>query len=193
MIALREDDDFKPVLLSYEDTLFITETERLKIRQLNMSDLDVLFKMMQKPEVMYAWEHSFNKRETREWLNQQLTRYQQDGYGYFAVLLKDSGKMIGQAGLLRSELDGESIVEVGYIFDDSAWGQGYAIEAAYACADLAFSRFGVGKLYATIRPENEASVKVAMKLGMKKTGSYVKIYQDKEMPHDIYVLESIKI
>jgi len=57
---------------------------------------------------------------------------------------------------------------------------------------LAFNRFDVEKLYATIRPENEASVKVATKLGMQKTGQYVKIYQDKEMPHDIYMLERTK-
>ena len=65
----------------------------------------------------------------------------------------------------------------------------YAIEAARACVDLAFKRFGVEKLYATIRPENEASVKVAVKLGMQKTGQYIKGYQGKDMPHDIYVLE----
>ena len=90
---------------------------------------------------------------------------------------------------MKSELGGENIIEVGYIFDDSIWGQGYAIEAARACADLAFNRFDINKLYATIRPENEASAKVAVKLGMKKTGSYVKIYRDKEMPHDIYMID----
>ena len=70
------------------------------------------------------------------------------------------------------------------------WEHGYAIEAARACVDLAFHRFGLDRLCATIRPENAASVRVAEKLGMWKIGEYVKIYQDKEMPHDIYVLEN---
>jgi len=151
--------------------------------------MDAIFSIMKKPGVMYAWEHGFCKKEARQWMNRQLTRYHKDGYGYFAIISKASGKLIGQAGLIRSELNGVDIVEIGYIFDDSVWGQGYAIEAARACVDLAIHRFGIGKLYATIRPENEASVKVAVKLGMKKTGQYTKIYQDKEMPHDIYVLE----
>ena len=176
-------------LPTYEDTLIIVETERLKIRQLNSIDMDAMFSMMKKPEVMYAWEHGFSRSETRKWLNRQYTRYHKDGYGYYAVISKESGRLIGQAGLITSELHDEPIVEIGYIFDDSVWGHGYAIEAARACVALAFNRFGIEKLYATIRPENEASVKVAVKLGMQKTGQYIKVYRDKEMPHDIYELE----
>jgi len=176
-------------LPAYEDTLIIAETERLKIRRFHRSDFDALFFIMKKTEVMYAWEHGFSRSETRKWLNRQLTRYHKDGYGYFAVIAKDSGKLIGQAGLINSELHDEPIVEIGYIFDDSVWGHGYALEAVRACTDLAITRFDIDKLYATIRPENEASVKVALKLGMQRIGQYIKTYQDKEMPHDIYMLE----
>ena len=179
------------VLPTYEDTLTIAETERLKLRRFYSSDLDALYSIMQKPEVMYAWEHGFNRKETRQWMNRQLTRYHKDGYGYYAAFLKDSDRLIGQAGLIKSELNGAEIIEIGYIFDDSVWGQGYAVEAARACVYLAFHRFGIEKLYATIRPENEASVKVAVKLGMKKVGQYIKTYRDKEMSHDIYLLENI--
>ena len=167
----------------------IIETSRLTIRHFLESDIDALYKIMKKPEVMYAWEHGFTEDEVQDWISYQQARYQKDGYGYFAVIAKESGVLIGQAGLLGNEIGGESIVEIGYIFDDAVWGQGYAIEASRACVDLAFQRFGIDKLYATIRPENEASAKVAVKLGMKKTGSYVKVYLDKEMPHDIYVVE----
>lgn len=71
------------------------------------------------------------------------------------------------------------------------WGQGYAIEASRACVDLAFQRFDIDKLYATIRPENVVSVNVAVKLRMRKVGDYVKTYRDKEMPHDIYTLDRV--
>ena len=177
---------------TFLDSLLVAETERLKIRQLYSKDLGPLLAIMKKPEVMYAWEAGFNKSETRKWLNRQLTRYHNDGYGYFAVILKDSGKLIGQAGFMKSEVNGENVVEIGYIFDNTAWGNGYAIEAARACVELAFREYGLDKLYATIRPENTASVRVAEKLGMRKTGQYVKTYQGKEMPHDIYILENMK-
>jgi len=171
------------------DTLLVAETERLRIRRFHESDLEALFEIMKKPEVMYAWEHGFTKEETCKWLYRWLKSYREDGYGYFAVALKDSGKLIGQAGLMNSEINSKSVVEIGYIFDVSVWGNGYAIEAVSACASLAFNSFNIEKLYATIRPENTASVNVALKLGMWKTGAYGKTYQNREMLHDIYELD----
>jgi len=90
IVAKYKTDGIK--LPTYEDTLIIAETERLKIRRLNRSDMDALFAIMKKPEVMYAWEHGFSRGETRKWLNRQLTLYHKDGYGYFAVISKESGK-----------------------------------------------------------------------------------------------------
>jgi RimJ/RimL family protein N-acetyltransferase len=177
-------------LPTFTDTLLVTETERLKIRRFYRADLDSLWVIMKKPEVMYAWESGFKKSETRKWLNHQFTRYHKDGYGYFAVTLKESGKLIGQAGLMKSEVNGETVVEIGYIFDDAVWGQGYAVEASRACVGLAFNQFGFNELYASIRPENTASVMLAEKLGMRKIGEYIKTYQDKEMLHDIYMLKN---
>ena len=174
---------------TFMDTLIVTETERLVIRRFHKTDLDSLWTIMKKPEVMYAWDEGFSRAETRKWLNRQYTRYHKEGYGYFAVILKDTGRLIGQAGLMNQDIDGASGVEIGYIFDDTAWGKGYAIEAARTCVGLAFDRFGIDKLYATIRPENIASVEVAEKLGMRRIGGYMKTYKGKEMPHDIYVLE----
>ena len=53
--------------------------------------MDALLAIMGKPEVMYAWEHGFAKKDVRKWINRQLTRYRKDGFGYFAVILKESG------------------------------------------------------------------------------------------------------
>ncbi|MDL2232166.1 GNAT family N-acetyltransferase [Ruminococcaceae bacterium OttesenSCG-928-L11] len=175
-------------LPTFMETLTVVETDRLIIRRLYKTDLAALWAFMKKPEVMYAWEHGFKRSAARKWLNRQYTRYHKDGFGYFAVTLKDSGRLIGQAGLMKSEVEGEAVTEIGYIFDNSVWGQGYAVEAARACVDLAFNRFGLDKLYATIRPENTTSVRLAEKLGMRKVGRYTKIYEGKEMSHDIYIL-----
>ncbi|GHU88215.1 hypothetical protein FACS1894202_03940 [Clostridia bacterium] len=188
-VAELKADGFElPTLI---ESLTVAETERLTIRQFDDSDFGALFAIMKKPEVMYAWEAGFHKHEVQKWLKNQYTRYQKDGYGYFAVTLKGSDKLIGQAGLMKSEINGEKVTEIGYIFDNKFRGQGYALEAAQACVGLAFGDYGLVKLYATIRPENAASVKLAEKLGMQKVGEYVKTYKDKEMPHVIYILHSI--
>lgn len=133
IVAELEEDGFE--LLSFADSLLVIETERLIIRRFYQHDLDALWAMMKKSEVMYAWEHGFKKKEVRQWLNQQYARYREDGHGYFAVTLKKSGKLIGQAGLMKSEIKGESIVEIGYIFNNTVWGRGYAIKAARTCVD----------------------------------------------------------
>jgi RimJ/RimL family protein N-acetyltransferase len=142
--------------------------------------------MMKKPEVMYAWEHGFNRGETRKWLNRQIERYMNDGFGYFAVTMNGSGKLIGQAGLLKGEIEGREVVELGYIFDDSVWGNGYALEAAGSCVRLAFERFGLDRLYATIVTGNAPSVKLAEKLGMNRIGEYMKNCGNEERLHAIY-------
>jgi RimJ/RimL family protein N-acetyltransferase len=83
-------------------SLVVFETKRLKIRKFVLSDLPTLHAIMKKEEVMSAWEHGFSNTETKQWLNKQLTRYRKDGYGYFAVILKETGTLIGQVGLLNT-------------------------------------------------------------------------------------------
>lgn len=168
---------------TYADSLILLETERLLLRKFDKDDLPALHTIMEKPEVMYAWEHGFTKNDIRKWLNRQLTRYHKDGFGYFAVILKENGYLIGQVGLLKSEIDGKEVIELGYIFNNDYWHQGYCMEAANACIRHAFSMLNADALYCSIRPENLPSVRVAEKLGMVKVGEHAVIYREKEMPH----------
>lgn len=133
---------------------------------------------------------SFSFAQTRDWIKKQIKRYKDDGYGYFAVIREDDGKLVGQAGIMDSDLDGDPITELGYIFDNEVWGNGYASEAAKALVDFAFDESGLDCLFCTIRPNNTASIRVARRLGFKRTGEYTKIYNGKEMPHLIYKLSS---
>jgi RimJ/RimL family protein N-acetyltransferase len=173
---------------SYRETLVVFETGRLTVRKFIPDDLPALFGIMGKEEVMYAWEQGFSKNEMRKWLNRQLTRYKKDGYGYYAVLLKGKDTLIGQAGLLKSEIDGKEVIELGYIFDNLYWKQGYCTEAIKACIRFASDKLKIKELYATIRPENKDSIRIAEKMGMVKVGEQIKIYREKEMLHWVYRL-----
>ena len=183
-----EEDGFE--IKTYSASLVVMETERLLIGRITRKDMDALLAIMGKPEVMYAWEHGFTKKDVRKWINRQLTRYRKDGFGYFAVILKESGKLIGQAGLMKSTINGNEAVELGYILDNAYWHYGYGMEAARACLEYAFEEFGLKTVYCSIRPENVASIRVAKKLGMTLCGSHTVIYNEKEMPHLIYELET---
>ena len=112
-----KEDGFE--IKTYSASLVVMETERLLIRRITRKDMDALLAIMGKPEVMYAWEHGFTKKDVRKWINRQLIRYRKDGFGYFAVILKESGALIGQAGLMNSTLNGNETVELGYILDNT--------------------------------------------------------------------------
>lgn len=170
----------------------IIETERLAIRKLTHDDFETLLAIMGKPEVMYAWEHGFNKDDVRAWIERQLIRYTKDGVGYFAVELKESGLLIGQAGLMKTTINGNEVVEIGYIFDNAYWHNGYATEAVKSLIDYAFDSLKLPTVYCSIRPENKASIRVAKRLGMESFGSHTVVYRGKEMPHIIYQLENPK-
>lgn len=170
----------------------IQETERLAIRKLTHDDFETLIAIMGKPEVMYAWEHGFSEDDVRSWIERQLTRYTKDGIGYFAVELKESGQLIDQAGLMKTTINGNEVVEIGYIFDNTYWHNGYATEAAESLIAYAFDCLELPAVYCSIRPENKASIRVAKRLGMESCGNHTVVYLGKEMPHIIYKLENPK-
>ncbi|MBS6511670.1 MAG: GNAT family N-acetyltransferase, partial [Clostridiales bacterium] len=76
---------------------------------------------------------------------------------------------------------------IGYILGKDAWGKGYATEAGEASIRYLFENYAAQKVIAEIRPENEASVRVAERLGMKKESQFIKLVKGKQMPHAIYV------
>ncbi len=113
-------------------------------------------------------------------------RYTRDGYSYWAVIEKQSGKFIGVAGLLAEKADNQDYIGVGYIFNKEFWHQGFAFECASACKDYAFNKLHVRLLTAQIRPDNTSSRKVAEKLGMTIIKQFDKLYRGKLMPHLLY-------
>ena len=66
------------------------------------------------------------------------------------------------------------MIEVGYLFEWAFWHNGYATEAARACRDLAFDKFGADEVFAIVRDSNFASQAVARRCGMTARGTIVK-------------------
>lgn len=168
----------------------IIETERLILRKMDNGDYFALCKILQDEDVMYAYEHAFSDDEVDEWLKKQLVRYETDGIGLWAVVLKENGEVIGQCGLTKQLWWGENVVEIGYLFRKDFWHKGYATEAAVACKDYAFNRLGEKRVYSIIRDLNLPSRRVALRNGMKVCGVQVKHYYGIDMPHLIYCVSN---
>lgn len=101
----------------------ILETHRLILREMTREDYPALAAILQDEQTMYAYEGAFTESETQAWLDKNLARYCDDGIGLWAVILKDGGSMIGQAGLTWQEVNGRRVPEVGYLFNRIYWGR----------------------------------------------------------------------
>lgn len=169
-----------------EKNAIFTETERLILRNMVSSDYKDLCKILQDDEVMYAYEGAFNDQEVQNWLDRQITRYREDGFGLCAVIRKADGKMIGQCGLTMQEIPGKRVIEVGYLFRKEYWHQGYAIEAARACKEYAFAVLKAEEVFSIIRDNNIPSQNVAKRNGMTPVDMFVKQYRGVDMPHIVF-------
>lgn len=167
----------------------ILETKRTYLRELTENDYDDLCEILKDPEAMYAYEHAFSDDEARTWLNKQLNRYQDYGFGLWAVIEKTSGVFLGQAGLTMQDVDGIQELEIGYLFKRKNWNQGYATEVAIACKDYAFNVLKRNRVVTIIRDINYRSQKVAERVGLKREKQFIKHYYKMDMPHYLYVIE----
>ena len=91
----------------------VLQTQRTYLREMDWGDLDALKLILQDPEVMYAYAHAFSQEEVAAWMDKQLSRYREDGFGLWAMVLKESGQMIGQCGLSWQEAAGRQVLEIG--------------------------------------------------------------------------------
>ena len=90
------------------------------------SDVEDFLRVFDDPMVMASFDvPGFDRRNIGQWVQRNLTHQADHGYGLFSVLLRQSGKLIGNCGLTRMLIDGVLIVELGYEFNSKYWNQGY--------------------------------------------------------------------
>ena len=99
----------------------VFETERLAFREMNQDDFLDLAEMLQNPKVMYAYEHDFSNSDVQQWLDRQIGRYRDYGFGLWAVISKTSGVMVGQAGLTMQPYRNKDVLEIGYLLKKEFW------------------------------------------------------------------------
>jgi ribosomal-protein-alanine N-acetyltransferase len=161
------------------------ETARLQLRHLRPDDLDAMHAYLGDAETMKYYPAPYSREFVKHGIEQNIERYKKYGYGLFGVVLKSSGELIGDCGLVWQELDNGLELEVGYHFHRNYWGKGYATEAAKTCIDYAFEHAGVDHVISLIRPENLPSRRVAERNGLR----IVRSLNWKGLLHDVWRLD----
>lgn len=171
-------------------TDIFTITERLILRQMSEADFSDIAEMLKNPDVMYAWEYTFDDIDVLKWIKKNREYYKKYGLGYFVAVDKKTSQIIGQIALMPDIIDGIEYYEIGYILKEKFWHKGYALEGAKAMINYAFQNLSRATVIFEIRPENTTSRKVAEKCGAVITGEFVKNVHGKNIKHLIYTVSN---
>ncbi|MBO4524899.1 MAG: GNAT family N-acetyltransferase [Ruminococcus sp.] len=144
----------------------VLETKRLLLREMNTHDHQALFLVLGDPETMLHYPYTFDMQRVNDWIERNMVRYQNDGFGLWAVCLKETGELIGDCGLTLQNINGEILPEIGYHIRRDCQRKGYAGEAAKAVRDLAFQNTDYPTLYSYCKYTNVPSIKTAESIGM---------------------------
>jgi RimJ/RimL family protein N-acetyltransferase len=153
------------------------ETERLVLRKPEPADRDGYAEIWGDPEVVrFLGGRTQTPDEAARGIERMLKQWDRHGVGLFSVLRKDDERLVGRVGYLlwdperwvnamHEELEDPLELEIGWVIASAFWNQGYATEAAAACRDHAFDELGRDRVISLIAPENDASIRVAEKIG----------------------------
>ncbi|MBN2238649.1 MAG: GNAT family N-acetyltransferase [Dehalococcoidales bacterium] len=146
------------------------ETERLIIRFFNENDGDDLYEYLSLEEI-YRFEpgNPVSREEAREMSSERAK-----GENFLAVVLKETGKLIGHISLFPSGSEQFATREIGYIFNPVYQNKGYCTEAVRAVIGYAFSELNSHRIVAFCSPENIPSWRVMEKCGMRQEAFYRK-------------------
>jgi [ribosomal protein S5]-alanine N-acetyltransferase len=145
-------------------TLF--ETERLYLRKFTITDARFILELLNTPTwLQYIGDRGVRNLEDAEnyLRNGSLQSYEENGFGFYCVIEKSTGKPIGMCGFIkREEL---TDVDLGFAFLPEYLGQGYGYEIAKATLEFGKRNLNLKRIIAIVNPENEASNKLLKKLG----------------------------
>ena len=155
------------------------ETERMSLRELRLSDEDLILELDSDPEVMrYLTDGEASTREhVRGALMRTQDLYQKHGgrFGFWGAIEKETGNFMGWFHFRPSKKDPDNVkrIELGYRLKKAYWGKGFATEGSRALVLKGFTDLGVDEIFATTMAKNLASQKVMEKVGLSFSKNYV--------------------
>lgn len=150
----------------------VIDTERLRLRQYEMDDLDDLADIRRRPDVMrYLYQDVQSREEVAEVLERRVTmqnalRREGDGL-VLAVELRETGRVIGDVSM-RWASEEHRQGDIGFTFHPDYHGKGYAAEAAREMLRLGFEAVGFHRIEGRCDARNDASARLMERLGMRR-------------------------
>jgi len=151
-------------------SLLDVDTQRLRLRRFQNTDLDVLAEVFAKREVWeFPYGRGLSRTETEAFLNAEISSWQANRFGCWLAIERSTGRTIGYLGLSVPTFLPEVLpaVEVGWRLDPGVWGVGYATEGAEAALREGFLTLGLQEICSIPQAGNRRSSLVCERLGMR--------------------------
>lgn len=163
------------------------ETERLVLREFQPADVQGLAPILADPQVMkFSPTGVASMRQTQDKIESFIACYRRDGFGKWAVLLKNHHELIGYCGIAIEQIDNQAEKELGYRLDSRFWGQGLATEAAMAAIQYGLESLQLPYILGVVERDNQASVRVLEKIGMR----FERTTMFQEIAMDVYRVDA---
>ena len=143
------------------------ETERLILRPFTAEDVEPLHGIMNQEGILQYFPGPGNPpiEKVEKFVAHQVKQWDEIGYAWWAVELKETRRLLGWNGLQYLPETGET--EIGFLTDSGYWGLGLTTEAGRIGVLFAFETVGIDELIALAHPENRASQRVIEKFGLR--------------------------
>jgi RimJ/RimL family protein N-acetyltransferase len=144
-------------------------TDRLALRHWRDSDLEPWAAMNADPEIRKHLGDLLTREESDASVARFKVEFEQQGFGWWAIEVRDTGEFIGFAGLDPVD-EGLPFtgVEIGWRLARAAWGKGYATEAALAVLAFGFDTLELPEILALTTATNFRSQAVMSRIGMTR-------------------------
>lgn len=162
------------------------ETKNLFARKLSAADFDLILPMYQNQLVMNTIGGVQSEDAIHKKFLWNLERWDKNGFGQWLWFDKASKNLVGRGGLRELEIEGELVVEVGYVLLPDFWNRGLATEMAMASIEIGFEILKLEELVCFTLATNKASQRVMEKAGFEFDRKF--LYA--EQPHVLYRLKS---
>lgn len=144
----------------------ILETNRLLLREFDISDAESFYELNLNPNVIkYTGNSTFKDIDEAKAFLKNYSDYQRNGFGRWAVIDRSNQLFLGWCGLKYDEKLDET--DIGFRFFEHFWNRGFATESAKACIDYGFEILNLKTIVGRAMKENTASVKVLEKIGLQ--------------------------
>jgi RimJ/RimL family protein N-acetyltransferase len=151
--------------------VIVLETDRLVLRRISTHDAEFILRLLNEPSFLrYIGDRGVRTLEDAQAYIAKgpVDSYDRHGFGLFLVSRRDDGVPIGMCGLLKRDTLRD--VDVGFAFLPEFWGHGYAFESASAVLSYGKEVLGLGRIVAITSPDNDGSIRVLTRLGMRFEG-----------------------